>query len=65
MAEIKKFHETFYRSNNAYLILSGDITQKEAEPLVKRAAGMAIARAVRRSYVPPAIRGPLERSGCP
>ncbi|MBX7083920.1 MAG: insulinase family protein [Nannocystaceae bacterium] len=39
VAELVKFHETFYRSNNAYLILSGDITQKEAEPLVKRAFG--------------------------
>ncbi len=37
VADLRKFHETFYRSNNAYLILAGDITQKEAEPLVKRA----------------------------
>lgn len=30
---VKKFHDTFYRSNNAYLILSGDITVPEAEKL--------------------------------
>lgn len=39
VADLKKFHETFYRSNNAFLILAGDITQKEAEPLVRRAFG--------------------------
>jgi zinc protease len=30
---IKSFHDRFYRSNNAYLILSGDITVAEAEKL--------------------------------
>lgn len=30
---VKKFHDTFYRSNNSYLILSGDITVPEAEKL--------------------------------
>jgi len=39
VADLKKFHDTFFRSNNAFLILAGDITQKEAEPLVKRAFG--------------------------
>lgn len=39
IADVRKFHETFYRSDNAFLILSGDITQKEAEPLVRRALG--------------------------
>lgn len=39
VADIRKFHETFYRSDNAFLILSGDITQKEAEPMVRRALG--------------------------
>ncbi|MBC8071202.1 MAG: insulinase family protein [Deltaproteobacteria bacterium] len=38
-ADIRKFHETFYRSNNAFLVLAGDITRKEAEPLVKRTLG--------------------------
>ncbi|MCA9659966.1 MAG: insulinase family protein [Myxococcales bacterium] len=33
---VKKFYDTFYRSNNAYLILSGDITQADAEPLVNK-----------------------------
>ena len=34
--DLKKFHETFYRSNNAYLILSGDITQEDAKPLLAK-----------------------------
>lgn len=34
VADLKKFHSTFYKSNNAFLILSGDITKAEAEPLV-------------------------------
>lgn len=37
--DLKKFHETFYVPNNAFLILSGDVTQADAEPLVKRAFG--------------------------
>lgn len=32
---IKKFHSDFYRSNNAYLILSGDISPAEAQPLIE------------------------------
>ena len=32
---VKKFHGNFYRSNNAYLILSGDITPGEAQPMVE------------------------------
>lgn len=32
---VKKFHSDFYRSNNAYLILSGDITPAEAQPLIE------------------------------
>ncbi len=39
VADLKTFHSTFYRSNNAFLILAGDITQKDAEPLVRRAFG--------------------------
>ena len=37
--DIRKFHETFYRANNAFLLLSGDITVPEAQPLVERAFG--------------------------
>ncbi len=37
--DIRKFHETFYWPNNSYLILSGDLTRAEAEPLLKRALG--------------------------
>jgi zinc protease len=36
---VQKFHSTFYRSNNAFVILSGDITQAEAEPLVTKYFG--------------------------
>lgn len=36
---IKKFHSDFYRSNNAYLILSGDITPAEAQPLIEAQFG--------------------------
>lgn len=36
---IKGFHQQFYRSNNAYLILSGDITTAEALPLVESVFG--------------------------
>jgi predicted Zn-dependent peptidase len=37
--DLKKFHETFYRANNAFLILSGDVTKETAEPVVTRALG--------------------------
>ena len=36
---IKQFHSNFYRSNNAYLILSGDITPGEAQPMVESIFG--------------------------
>ncbi len=36
---VKKFHGSFYRSNNAYLILSGDITPGEAQPMVESIFG--------------------------
>lgn len=36
---LKKFHGDFYRSNNSYLILSGDITPAEAQPLVESVFG--------------------------
>ena len=39
VADLQEFHETFYRSNNAYLVLSGDITVEEAKPLVERTLG--------------------------
>lgn len=37
--DIQKFHDTFYKANNAFLVLAGDITKKKAEPLVKRTFG--------------------------
>lgn len=39
LGDIRQFHDTFYRPNNAFLILAGDITVKQAEPLVRRAFG--------------------------
>lgn len=37
--KIKEFHDTWYRPNNAYLILSGDIDKAAAEKLVKKTLG--------------------------
>jgi zinc protease len=39
VASLKQFHGTFYKANNAFLVLAGDITQAEAQPLVKRTLG--------------------------
>ena len=39
LEDIVKFHDTFYRANNSFLIMAGDITKSEAEPLVKRTFG--------------------------
>jgi len=39
VADLQEFHETFYRANNAYLVLSGDITPAEAKPLAERTLG--------------------------
>jgi zinc protease len=38
-AELRKFHETWYRPNNAYLILSGDVTQADVQKLVEKTLG--------------------------
>ncbi len=37
--DVRRFHSTFYRANNGFLLLSGDITVEEAKPLVERAFG--------------------------
>lgn len=37
--DVRKFHATFYKANNAFLLLSGDITAEKARPLVERAFG--------------------------
>ncbi len=37
--DLQKFHDTFFRANNAFLVLTGDISKAEAEPIVKRAFG--------------------------
>jgi zinc protease len=37
--DVRRFHATFYRANNAFLLLSGDITADKAKPLVERAFG--------------------------
>jgi predicted Zn-dependent peptidase len=39
VADLRKFHSTFYQANNAFLVLAGDITEAQAKPLVKRALG--------------------------
>lgn len=39
VADVRKFHSTFYRANNAFLLLSGDVSTDEARPLVERAFG--------------------------
>ncbi len=39
VADLREFHETFYRANNAFLVLTGDVTVEEAKPLVKRTLG--------------------------
>ncbi len=36
---LKAFHAQFYRPNNAFLILSGDITRQDAQPVVEKALG--------------------------
>jgi zinc protease len=36
---VRRFHATFYRPNNSFLLLSGDITVAQARPLVERALG--------------------------
>jgi len=37
--DVRRFHATFYRANNGFLVLSGDITPERAKPLVERAFG--------------------------
>lgn len=39
LADVRRFHSTFYRANNSVLLLSGDITAAQARPLVERAFG--------------------------
>ncbi|MCX4247642.1 M16 family metallopeptidase [Paraliomyxa miuraensis] len=39
LPDVRRFHSTFYRANNAFLLLSGDITAEQARPLVERAFG--------------------------
>ncbi|MFV8751231.1 M16 family metallopeptidase [Nannocystaceae bacterium ST9] len=36
---IKAFHDTWYKPNNAYLILSGDVTKDEVRKLVEKTLG--------------------------
>ncbi|MFO7566724.1 MAG: pitrilysin family protein [Enhygromyxa sp.] len=39
-ADLRKFHETWYRPNNAYLILSGNVTKADVEKLLDKTLGM-------------------------
>jgi zinc protease len=38
-ADLRKFHETWYRPNNAYLVLSGNVTKADVEKLVEKTLG--------------------------
>ena len=49
--DVREFHDTFYKSNNAFLILSGDITAQEAKPLAERALGKW--KSTRKQELPP------------
>jgi predicted Zn-dependent peptidase len=40
LEDIEKFHAAWYRANNAYLILSGDVDKDTAEKAVRKAMGM-------------------------
>lgn len=37
--EVKKFHDTYFKANNAFLLLSGDVTVDQAKKLVKKQLG--------------------------
>ncbi len=37
--QVKKFHETYYKANNGFLLLSGDITVAQAKKLVPKHLG--------------------------
>jgi zinc protease len=37
--DLRKFHDTWYRPNNAYLILSGDVTKADVEKLLEKTLG--------------------------
>ena len=37
--DLRKFHDTWYRPGNAYLILSGDVTKADVEKLVEKTLG--------------------------
>jgi predicted Zn-dependent peptidase len=37
--DIKKFHSTFYKANNAFLILAGNVDKATVQPLVERTLG--------------------------
>ncbi len=37
--DLREFHETFYKPNNAYLIISGDVDTAKAKSLAERAFG--------------------------
>ena len=39
LAEIKQYYNTYFKPNNAYMAVVGDITKKEAESLVKKYFG--------------------------
>jgi zinc protease len=56
LEDVRRFHATLYRPNNAFLLIAGDITAAQARPLVERAFGAW--PAAERSDLPP---NPLNR----
>lgn len=63
LEDIRGFHDTFYRANNGFLLLSGDITPGEAKPLVERAFGSWPAAEL--SSLPPNPLNPFTRYELP
>lgn len=61
--DIRRFHQTFYRANNGFMLISGDITKSEARPLVERAFGGWTS--AERSSLPPNPLNPFTRYKLP
>ncbi len=37
--DLEAFHETFFRANNSFVVVAGDITPEDAKPLIERTLG--------------------------
>lgn len=60
-ADLKKFHETHYRPNNATLIVVGDVTMKEISPVVEKHFGQWKQGTVPQPSYPPPPTVPTTR----